>query len=550
MSSIQLENINKIKYLKSVLDRVSSYGIDVSSYFNELNTIIDDYEDDKKIELDKEDDKIKLTMDSEPEFDLGVELEVFSVKIDWCILVLSLIDSTDSWNLDVNIDKVFFSVYNKIDNILEYISDVDIQEKIVIRYYDLVLKKILKDYDNKVYEYLDEYNDIDKYVYLMDSIKRYLESKNIVLEDSINSYNLEDIIKKVYNGKSSKKEKSLESIEDSTKKDIVIVDDKKTSVVKVNNNSFFDNVRNFWMNKFYYIKSLSELGDVDINNEVDMGVLILNDIFNIDRDFIKKFIEDNQDDFSNISYVFNIRNFYMIKNEDNVDAILEDLIDKDDKCKILNFIGKLLLIEIFTLRKNDEIEINDSIENKVIDFSWIGNISTLINILNVISLNSKDIFDDSLYNMDSLIGIISNKYFGDFDIYDSFSFFEIDLSAVDFSGANFGSIDLKNTKARIDPQKTNIGRAALQGCYVINNFKGREIEIGIFRDYHVIYTIGNCRLNGAILVDSFDEIEELERKLEHGIDDRFIFDWDLVDYDYESNSFVRKDKKIKKLEKK
>ena len=417
MSSIQLENINKIKYLKSVLDRVSSYGIDVSSYFNELNTIIDDYEDDKKIELDKEDDKIKLTMDSEPEFDLGVELEVFSVKIDWCILVLSLIDFTDSWNLDVNIDKVFFLVYNNIDNILEYISDVDIQEKIVIRYYDLVLKKIFKDYENKVYEYLDEYNDIDKYVYLMDSIKRYLESKNIVLEDSISSYSLEDIIKKVYNGKSSKKEKSLESIEDSTKKDIVIVDDKKTSVVKVNNNSFFDNVRNFWMNKFYYIKSLSELGDVDINNEVDMGVLILNDIFNIDRDFIKKFIEDNQDDFSNISYVFNIRNFYMIKNEDNVDAILEDLIDKDDKCKILNFIGKLLLIEIFTLRKNDEIEINDSIENKVIDFSWIGNISTLINILNVISLNSKDIFDDSLYNMDSLIGIFSNKYFGNFYIY-------------------------------------------------------------------------------------------------------------------------------------
>ena len=304
MSSIQLENINKIKYLKSVLDRVNSYGIDVSSYFDELNTIIDNYEDDKKIELDKDDDKINLIMDSDPEFGLGVKLEVFSIKIGWCILFISFMDVTDSWNLDVNVDEVFSLVYNKIDSILENISDVDIQEKIVIRYYDLVLKKILKDYDNKVYEYLDEYNGIDKYVYLMDSIKRYLESKNIVLEDSISSYSLEDIIKKVYNGKSSKKEKSLESIEDSTKKDIVMVDDKKTSVVKVNNNSFFDNVRNFWMNKFYYIKSLSELGDVDINNEVDMGVLILNDIFNIDRDFIKKFIEDNQDDFSNISYVF------------------------------------------------------------------------------------------------------------------------------------------------------------------------------------------------------------------------------------------------------
>ena len=313
MSSIQLENINKIKYLKSVLDRVSSYGIDVSSYFDELNTIIDNYEDDKKIELSKEYDKINLTMDSDPEFDLGVKLEVFSIKINWCILFISFMDVTDSWNLDVNVDEVFSLVYNKIDSILENISDVDIQEKIVIRYYDLVLKKILKDYDNKVYEYLDEYNGIDKYVYLMDSIKRYLESKNIVLEDSISSYNLEDIIKKVYNGKSSKKEKSLESIEDSSKKDTVIVDDKKISVVKVNNNSFFDNIRNFWMNKVYYIKSLSQVGNVDINNEVDMGVLILNDIFNIDRDFIKNFIEDNQKDFSSISYVFNIKNFYMIK---------------------------------------------------------------------------------------------------------------------------------------------------------------------------------------------------------------------------------------------
>ena len=313
MSSIQLENINKIKYLKSVLDRVNSYGIDVSSYFDELNTIIDNYEDDKKIELDKDDDKINLIMDSDPEFGLGVKLEVFSIKIGWCILFISFMDVTDSWNLDVNVDEVFSLVYNKIDSILENISDVDIQEKIVIRYYDLVLKKILKDYDNKVYEYLDEYNGIDKYVYLMDSIKRYLESKNIVIEDSISSYNLKAIIKKVYNGKSSKKEKSLESIEDSSKKDTVIVDDKKISVVKVNNNSFFDNIRNFWMNKVYYIKSLSQVGNVDINNEVDMGVLILNDIFNIDRDFIKNFIEDNQKDFSSISYVFNIKNFYMIK---------------------------------------------------------------------------------------------------------------------------------------------------------------------------------------------------------------------------------------------
>ena len=97
MSSIQLENINEIRYLRNVLERVSSYGIDVSSYLNELNMIIDDYEYNKKVKLDVDDDEINLVFDNNSlEIDLSVKLEMFSVKIDWCILVLSLIDSTDS----------------------------------------------------------------------------------------------------------------------------------------------------------------------------------------------------------------------------------------------------------------------------------------------------------------------------------------------------------------------------------------------------------------------------------------------------------------------
>ena len=309
MSSIQLENINKIKYLKSVLDRVNSYGIDVSSYFDELNTIIDNYEDDKKIELDKDDDKINLIMDSDPEFGLGVKLEVFSIKIGWCILFISFMDVTDSWNLDVNVDEVFSLVYNKIDSILENISDVDIQEKIVIRYYDLVLKKILKDYENKVYEYLDEYNDIDKYVYLMDSIKRYLESKNIVIEDSISSYNLKDIIKKVYNGKSSKKEKSLESIEDSSKKDTVIVDDKRNSGVEVNNYISFYKYYNFFAdfaNKIYNLMRFEEknfnkkLLNLIYNNIEEINEFVIFSCFAIDL-FDKEKLVSNKVSLENVN---------------------------------------------------------------------------------------------------------------------------------------------------------------------------------------------------------------------------------------------------------
>ena len=551
MSSIQLENINEIRYLRNVLERVSSYGIDVGSYLNKLNMIIDDYEDNKKVKLDVDDDDINLVFGNNSlEIDLSVKLEMFSVKIDWCILVLSLIDSTDSWSLDINIDKVFSLVYNKIDNIFEYVYDVDIQEKIVTRYYDLILKKILKDYENKVYEYLNEYNDIDKYVYLMDSVKRYLESKNIVLEDRISSYSLEDIINIVYNGNRNNKVESLESMDDSTKKDIVVVDKDETDG-RVDNNSFFDNARNFLMNKVYYMMSIFKLDNVDVNNKVDMGVLILNDILNIDKEFIKKFIEDNQRDFNDISYVFNIKNFYWINIGNNFDILLEDLVDKEDKCKILNFIGKLLLTETFILRKTDAIEIHDSIKNRVIDFSWMGNVSTLVKLYEEIYefVNRHGLMSGVMVN------IISNKDFSRECLSDmSDNLWTTYLGDVDFTGANIKYCSLSKTGARIDISKVyqkSIYECHLEGCYVINKFKECYPSIEEIAKYdrgYIFYR--ETSLRGAILVDSFDEIEELERKLANGIDERFILDWDLVSYDYESNSFVRKDKKIMKLEKK
>ena len=49
------------------------------------------------------------------------------------------------------------------------------------------------------------------------------------------------------------------------------------------------------------------------------------------------------------------------------------------------------------------------------------------------------------------------------------------------------------------------------------------------------------RLKGAILVDSFDEILDLEEKLKLDIDDRFIYnDSKSICYDKKSHAFIKK----------
>ena len=129
MSCIQMENINEINYLKSVLDRTKVYGIDVSNYYNELDTIIGNYEKHKKSELNIPKDKLHLTVNVNSEYELSINLNFLSIKLNWCTLFLSLIDVTENWDLDINIDETFDAVYNNVENILEYIYDVDIQEK-------------------------------------------------------------------------------------------------------------------------------------------------------------------------------------------------------------------------------------------------------------------------------------------------------------------------------------------------------------------------------------------------------------------------------------
>ncbi len=229
MDSIQIENIKEIDYLKRMLDRVKAYGIDISEYYNELYNIIDDYEKKKKNELNIPKDKLHLTMNVDSEYELSINLNFLSIKLNWCTLFLSLMDITENWNLDIDIDETFYLVYNNVESILESIYDIDIQEKVVIKYYDLILKKILKDYKENKYNYLEEYNDLTKNNYLKDSVMRFLRNKNIVFDENINCYSLKDIIEKFF-------------IPDNNKKCEIDIEEYKNDIIDINNVSGIKNL--------------------------------------------------------------------------------------------------------------------------------------------------------------------------------------------------------------------------------------------------------------------------------------------------------------------
>ena len=305
MDNIQIENIKEINYLKNVLDRIKGYGIDVNKYYVDLDNIINNYEKHKKSELNISKDKLHLTLNGNSEYELSINLNFLSIKLNWCALFLSLMDATENWNLDINIDETFDAVYNNIENILENIYDVDIQEKVIIKYYDLILKKILKDYKDNKYDYLEEYNDLKKNSYLKDSVMRLLENKNMIFDKNINCYNLKDIIERVY-------------ITDN-KEEIVIDEEFKNDIVEVNDVSGVNNLL-FSIKNFYNAVINNKQGIVLRNNGyLKREKKILN--FFIKKYLIKHFrLTDNFFEEEKVDFSY-FGNFYTMKKV--VDKIYE-----------------------------------------------------------------------------------------------------------------------------------------------------------------------------------------------------------------------------------
>ena len=324
MDSIQIENIKEIDYLKSILDRIEAHGIDVSNYYNELDTIIDNYEKHKKSELNIPEEKLHLTVNVDSKYELSINLNFLHNKLNWCTLFLSLMDITENWDLDISIDETFYSIYNNVENILEYIYDVDIQEKVVIKYYDLILKKILKDYKDNKYDYLEEYNNLKKNNYLKDSIMRFLENKNIIFDGNINCYSLKDIIERVF-------------VPDNRKEEIVIEEELKKDIVEVNDVSGINNLL-FSIKKFYntvikneqamVLKNISSLKkEKKILNFFCKNYLIKR--FGLTKDYFEK---ENVD----LSY---FGNFYTMK------KVVDKVYNRDSEDKIIGLLDSNRLYE-------------------------------------------------------------------------------------------------------------------------------------------------------------------------------------------------------------
>lgn len=534
MDSIQIENIKEIDYLKSILDRIKAYGIDVSNYYNELDTIIDNYEKHKKSELNIPEDKLHLTVNVDIKYELSINLNFLHNKLNWCTLFLSLMDITENWDLDISIDETFYSIYNNVENILEYIYDVDIQEKVVIKYYDLILKKILKDYKDNKYDYLEEYNNLKENNYLKNSVMRFLENKNIIFDGNINCYSLKEIIEKVYlphinktmgNDTGENKEKNYvteKNLSVSNNPKETKIEGKKTKNHKINiNNYFLDNIRK----KYFNI-----IGMLILNNILNFDYYNNNDDYYYNKDGLEftyeykiNYFEEQLKILYKFSYVFTIRNYY--KTKQNIDSILNDFDNQDDKNEFLNIIGLMISLKYF-----DVSDLRDFFyKAKRIDFSFLGNISTIRDVLPII-------YKIWLKKQNCLTSQ-NLKYYNPLDpIYDkNFSYIDfkgIDLSSVDFTDVELEKTILTNTKAKLDPKRTRFSFAScnLEGCYILNNFDYRPIS----------WITGLAGFDGAILVDSFDEISDLEEKLKLGIDERFIFNNKLVSYSEKINAFVKK----------
>lgn len=435
--NLQIDNINEIEFLRKSLDELCGYGIDIEFYKSKLDTAIVDYESSKKRELDNEfsrlDGKMVADLENSAEVSLCLELEKLSNSLVWYMLFLDLMHVTDDWNLEVKINDVFSRIYNKLDKVLECFVSIDLQKKVISRYYDLVLKKLLIDYENNSCEHIDEFDNLGKNVYLTDSVNRYFRYNNIWVDGRIDSYSLRKVIDKINDRK-----------------------DDIDKVLPISRSNMIDcNKFNFFEQYNCSFEDISWLGD--------------------DYELIKKIID-----------VVGIEN---IKYRDLSYCNLEGI----DLSKV-NFTGVYIKA---TILKNTGARIDPQ---KVCD---------------------KDLRYCDLEG--------------------------IDLGDVDFTEIKISGTNLKNTGAKIDPQKVfdnDMHYCDFFGCFLINNFSGYSDLIFSFY------------LNGAIIVDSFDDIPMIKRLIKrgeyhqnvklNGLDDLYMIEGQLVNMKEEEMKNSKYYKSLKK----
>lgn len=468
----QIDNINTIEYLRSILKELAGYSIDVSEYQKELDNLILDYENSKKQDLESiENDKVNLSIVSDLELNLHIKLDSLTVKLSKYITFLELIHVTNSWNLEEDIDDVFYSLNgHKIDQLIDKFYQIDKQKNIISRYYDLVLMKIIKDYETDNYEYLEKYNHLKKYVYLCDSIRRYVKDSNRNIEGDVSNYQLESIMDKLCDKKSDDKKEEVQEV----RQELVVKDDNRSRKLDV-----FYKVQNFiytiylcapqfaWLGSTDRVAILERVGIEKLKEkdfrDCDLSDLDLSDvdfngvyIYNTNLENTGAVIDPQKILFrtmksSKLAGCYVINNFwqYFARDVSNLDGAI--LVDKGYKKKVPS-----------------EIDLHSSW------FDWLG-----------IS-DREEIF--SRVGLERLLC----KDFSDCDLRG------LNLSGVNFARVSLSHANLTNTGAIIDFfELRGCEGAILEGCYVLGS---DCIDKYMYRRYRK-------ELEGVIFVNNFDEID-------------------------------------------
>lgn len=179
---LSVKNLNNINYLKNVFKDLKKYQINCDSHEEEFNNIINNYELNKQKQIyedlqEQENNEngipnLKFKTNNNLELELNNNLENLKEHLKEEILLIELMNATNDWNLNIDIDELFYAI-NKKDFFKKF-ANLELQQLIISRYHDLLLKKIIIDYQLKDETYLKKYENLEAMPLLNNSIKNFV----------------------------------------------------------------------------------------------------------------------------------------------------------------------------------------------------------------------------------------------------------------------------------------------------------------------------------------------------------------------------------------
>lgn len=443
---MQLDNINEVEKLTTILKELESYSVDISEYMSRLIDIINKYKN--------------------YQIEFSIELTNLEHDMKDYILFLDLIHFTKTWNLDVNFNAVFTSIDYEINrDFLDTFDNMEIKQLIIEKYYVLLLKKVLKDYIEGKDTYLEKHMVIKDFPYLKKSIIKLLNDKDIYdIEVDEYDYDFESLLNKILQ--------------------VINNDNRKHKIVEL-------------------IASSDNEVDALISNFINyLKIEYRNDTAKV-RNKLKRM---NRKDFSNFDFTGWDLSYVDFNNQLIINSIFKGTNARINPQRVE-----------FNSVRNCNLEGLDLSEADFYDVEIThANLKDTHAKINPQQIRNLDMWYCNLEGLDfseacfDNVGICGANLKGtkakiDPQRINAKRIDYCNLEGLDLSDANFDDVlitgaNLKGTKSRINPQTVkclDLSDTCLDGCYVINNFDG--------------YSDKNMpNLEGAILINSYDEINELE----------------------------------------